>query len=198
MRRSRSPSPRGGNRSKSVEAAPPIIRIERTPSDESVFSPSPSSPVASPLSPSESLSRSPLSRSPRSPTSPTNDTERVYSNRGKHRVIFMEDHKDHLEVCLPNSRLLSGLIGMWSSMKITLLLNRLCNKQNKFHKNGISSPSVKKLKLMNHLPKVKMWRLTSDSMTQRFLCPCQSFLLNWIFRFFMKLFSFWYLYIHYQ
>ena len=29
-------------------------------------------------------------------------------------------HKDHLEVCLPNSRLLSGLIGMWSSMKITL------------------------------------------------------------------------------
>ena len=29
-------------------------------------------------------------------------------------------HKDHLEVCLPNSRLLSGLIGMWSSTKITL------------------------------------------------------------------------------
>ena len=29
-------------------------------------------------------------------------------------------HKYHLEVCLPNSRLLSGLIGMWSSMKITL------------------------------------------------------------------------------
>ena len=29
-------------------------------------------------------------------------------------------HKDHLEVCLPKSRLLSGLIGMWSSMKITL------------------------------------------------------------------------------
>ena len=31
-------------------------------------------------------------------------------------------HKDHLEleVCLPNSRLLSGLIGMWSCMKITL------------------------------------------------------------------------------
>lgn len=86
MRRSRSPSPRGGNRSKSVEAAPPIIRIERTPSDESVFSPSPSSPVASPLSPSESLSRSPLSRSPRSPTSPTNDTERVYSNRGTSRL----------------------------------------------------------------------------------------------------------------
>ena len=28
-------------------------------------------------------------------------------------------HKDLLEVCLPNSRLLSGLIGMWSSMKIT-------------------------------------------------------------------------------
>ena len=29
-------------------------------------------------------------------------------------------HKDHFEVCLPNSRLLSGLIRMWSSMKITL------------------------------------------------------------------------------
>ena len=28
--------------------------------------------------------------------------------------------KDHIEVCLPNNRLLSGLIGMWSSMKITL------------------------------------------------------------------------------
>ena len=32
-------------------------------------------------------------------------------------------HKDHIEVCLPNSRLLSGLIGIWSSMKITLLEN---------------------------------------------------------------------------
>ena len=29
-------------------------------------------------------------------------------------------HKDHLEVCFPNSRLLSGLYGMWSSMKMTL------------------------------------------------------------------------------
>ena len=29
-------------------------------------------------------------------------------------------HKDHLEVYLPNSRLLSGLIRMWSSVKITL------------------------------------------------------------------------------
>ena len=28
-------------------------------------------------------------------------------------------HKDHLEVCLPISRLLSVLSGMWSSMKIT-------------------------------------------------------------------------------
>ena len=38
------------------------------------------------------------------------------------RGIFMEDHqKDHLEVCLPNSRLISGLIGMRSSMKITLI-----------------------------------------------------------------------------
>ena len=31
-------------------------------------------------------------------------------------------HKDYLEVCLPDSILLSSLIGMWSSMKITLLL----------------------------------------------------------------------------
>ena len=31
-------------------------------------------------------------------------------------------HKDHLEVCLPNIILLSGLIGIWSSMKITLPL----------------------------------------------------------------------------
>ena len=30
-------------------------------------------------------------------------------------------HQDHLEVCLSNSRLLSGLIGMWSSMNITPL-----------------------------------------------------------------------------
>ena len=30
--------------------------------------------------------------------------------------------KAHLEVCLPKSRLLSGLIGMWSSMKITLYI----------------------------------------------------------------------------
>ena len=33
-------------------------------------------------------------------------------------------HKDHLEVCLPNSRLSSGLIGMWFSMKISLLIVR--------------------------------------------------------------------------
>ena len=30
-------------------------------------------------------------------------------------------NKDHIEVCLPNGRLLSGPIGMWSSMKITLI-----------------------------------------------------------------------------
>ena len=28
--------------------------------------------------------------------------------------------EDHLEVCLPNNRLLSGPFGIWSSMKITL------------------------------------------------------------------------------
>ena len=39
------------------------------------------------------------------------------------RVINTQDHiiKDHLEVGLPNSRLLSDLIGIWSSMKITLV-----------------------------------------------------------------------------
>ena len=38
------------------------------------------------------------------------------------RGIFMEDHipKDEIEVCLPGSRFLSGLYGMWSSMKIPL------------------------------------------------------------------------------
>ena len=44
---------------------------------------------------------------------------------GRVRVLFSwktTSHKDHLEVFLPNSRLLSGLIGMWSPMKITLLV----------------------------------------------------------------------------
>ena len=51
----------------------PIIRIERTPSDDSIFSPSPTSPPA------------PLS--PRSPTSPTSvEAERMYSNRGTSRL----------------------------------------------------------------------------------------------------------------
>jgi len=90
-RRSRSPSPKGGSRSKSVEGVPPIIRIERTPSDESLCcpTPSPSSPLAPPLSPIESFSRSPsssserFSRSPRSPTSPTNDPDRIYSRSSR-------------------------------------------------------------------------------------------------------------------
>ena len=34
-------------------------------------------------------------------------------------------HKYHLEVCLPNSRLLSGLTGMWSSMKIALHITQI-------------------------------------------------------------------------
>ena len=73
VRRSRSPSPQGGNRSKSVEGVAPIIKIERTPSDDSIFSPSPTSPPA------------PLS--PRSPTSPTSvEAERLYSNRGTSRL----------------------------------------------------------------------------------------------------------------
>ena len=37
-------------------------------------------------------------------------------------------HKDHLEECLPN-RLLSGLISIWSSMKITQ--QYLLNSRNK-------------------------------------------------------------------
>ena len=56
----------------------------------------------------------------------------------------MEDqsHKEHLEICLPIRRLLSGLIGMWSSMKTTLVVTgnvflreckfvALCNDQSK-------------------------------------------------------------------
>ena len=35
-------------------------------------------------------------------------------------MIWSISHKDHLEVCFPNSRLLSGLYGMWSSMEISL------------------------------------------------------------------------------
>jgi len=73
VRRSRSPSPQGANRSKSVEGVTPIIKIERTPSDDSIFSPSPTSPPA------------PLS--PRSPTSPTSvEAERLYSSRGTSRL----------------------------------------------------------------------------------------------------------------
>ena len=91
VRRSRSPSPKSGVRSKSVEFNPPIIKIERTPSDESLCcpTPSPSSPLAPPLSPLESFSRSPsssserFSRSPRSPTSPTNDPDRIYSRSSR-------------------------------------------------------------------------------------------------------------------
>ena len=65
---------------------PPTIKIERSPSEDSVFSPV-SSPLGPPLSPSESSSsRSPSTRSPRSPTSPTTDSERVYSNRGSSRL----------------------------------------------------------------------------------------------------------------
>ena len=43
-------------------------------------------------------------------------------------------NKDCLEVCLPNSRLLSDLIGIWSFMKITLYqikLNKKINPKNK-------------------------------------------------------------------
>ena len=46
-------------------------------------------------------------------------------------------HKDHLEVCLLNSRLLSGLIGMWSSMKITLLATKLA-----FLKQSLKKPLI--------------------------------------------------------
>ena len=96
-RRARSPSPLGGSRSKSAEGVPPIIKIERSPSDECIFPPpSPSSPVSPglppPRSPSSSFdygSRSP--RSPRSPTSPTSpispvDGERIFSSRGSSRL----------------------------------------------------------------------------------------------------------------
>ena len=39
-------------------------------------------------------------------------------------------HKDNLEVCLPNSRILSCHIGMWSSMKISLHRIRDLSKIN--------------------------------------------------------------------
>ena len=38
----------------------------------------------------------------------------------QHNTAPLAASYDHLEVCLPNSRLLSVLIGMWSSIKITL------------------------------------------------------------------------------
>ena len=34
-------------------------------------------------------------------------------------------NEDHLEVCLPIRRLLSDLYGMWSSMKITLVIIKI-------------------------------------------------------------------------
>jgi len=92
-RRSRSPSPLGGSRSKSVEGVPPIIKIERSPSDECLFTPSPSTPLSPGLpsvrSPNSCWDRS--SRSPRSPTSPTSpnspvDGERMFSSRGSSRL----------------------------------------------------------------------------------------------------------------
>ena len=56
-----------------MEGVAPVIRIERTPSEDSILSPSSSSPPA------------PLS--PRSPTSPTScEGERVYTNRGTSRL----------------------------------------------------------------------------------------------------------------
>ena len=42
-------------------------------------------------------------------------------------------HKDHLDVCLPNSRLLSGLTRMWSCLKITLFSYRFY----KFHQQAV-------------------------------------------------------------
>ena len=93
-RRSRSPSPISGSRSKSAEGVPPIIKIERSPSDEWTFSPSPTSP-ATPVSPPDCQVRTGYpekgSRSPRSPTSPTapkspSDGERIYSSRGSSRL----------------------------------------------------------------------------------------------------------------
>jgi len=93
-RRARSPSPLGGSRSKSAEGVPPIIKIERSPSDECIFPPpSPSSPVSPGLPPPRSPSSSFEcgSRSPRSPTSPTSpispvDGERIFSSRGSSRL----------------------------------------------------------------------------------------------------------------
>ena len=96
-RRSRSPSPLGGTRSKSVEgnAGNPSIRIEKSPSNENLFNPqqpnsptSPSSPllpppVSSPTAYWDQGSSSP--HSPRSPNSPV-DGDRIFSSRGSSRL----------------------------------------------------------------------------------------------------------------
>ena len=97
VRRSRSPSPKGGGRSRSVEgAAPPAIRVERAPSEESLC-PSPSSPLGPPLSPSEPAGLASSSREdprfcrsgPRSPASPPGTScgeDRVYGGRASARL----------------------------------------------------------------------------------------------------------------
>ena len=93
-RRSRSPSPAGSHRSRSaetgthrsVEIGPPRIKIDRTPSDESLFN------QQSPISPTSPLSRSSGwgggPRSPSSPTSPISpgDAERIFPSRGGSRL----------------------------------------------------------------------------------------------------------------
>jgi len=106
-RRSRSPSPLGSSRSRSVEV-PPMIRVSPSPPDEPI-SPSPSSPLSPGLPPPRSpTSTSPWTpRSPRSPTSPTSPQlspgeqgERLFSSRGSSRLStplspIKESRKEH-------------------------------------------------------------------------------------------------------
>jgi len=107
-RRSRSPSPLGSSRSRSVEV-PPMIRVSPSPPDE-LISPSPSSPLSPGLPPprSPTLTTSPWTpRSPRSPTSPTSPQlspgdqgERLFSSRGSSRLStplspIKESRKEH-------------------------------------------------------------------------------------------------------
>ena len=49
------------------------------------------------------------------------DLMRFYDTLLKSFSLKITSHKDHLEVCLTISILLSGLSKMWSSMKISLI-----------------------------------------------------------------------------
>ena len=51
-------------------------------------------------------------------------------------------HEEHLDVCLPNGRLQSGLLRKWSSMKITLINTYGVEKAVHFKKLSIRFPGT--------------------------------------------------------